>query len=114
MLLVQLRNTAINLGVYLGAFNLIQNGSVVGFIDAERLSAIGANEFVHTVLSKSAGMFSVDNAKVSNGCAVNLHSFKLSSNYAMKLPNEANKGRGVVVEEGLEFPLGEGFFFIEG
>ena len=47
LLAVQFGNAPRHFGVEFRAFYLVQDESIVGFIDAERFSAVGADEFVH-------------------------------------------------------------------
>jgi hypothetical protein len=49
MLTVQLRDTAVDLGVKLGAFDLVDDGSVVCFIHGKDISALGTFKFSHIV-----------------------------------------------------------------
>ena len=47
LLAVQFSDAPRHLGVEFRAFHLVQDKSIVGFIDVERLSAVGADKFVH-------------------------------------------------------------------
>ena len=49
LLFVEFGNTAVYLGIKLGAFDLAKDGSVIVFVDGEGLSTVGANKFVHNV-----------------------------------------------------------------
>ena len=74
VLLMQLGDATSYFRVELGTFDLIENGSVIGFVNAERLSAVGANEFVHKQKA-SKGMLSFDIAKVCIMCAIYLRNY---------------------------------------
>lgn len=68
---MQLGDAACYFGVEFGTFDLIKDRSVIGFVYAERFSAVGANEFVHKH-EASKGMLSFDIAKVCIMCAIYL------------------------------------------
>ena len=47
--MMQLGKTAIDLGVELGTFYLVNDGSVVSFVNGKDISALGAFEFSHVI-----------------------------------------------------------------
>ena len=49
-LLMQFRNPALDLSVKLGPADLGNDGSVVGFVDLEHTSALGAFQFMHKLV----------------------------------------------------------------